>query len=267
MVLLCSPHLTRAVLIWFWLLSCNLLVQSAPLLRTIPAPDAPLPEEWDWTEETSSGWKHGIAVTSVKNQGGCWSDWAFAVAGNMEGQNFLVNKTLQELSAQQIVDCYGGCGWLWYQAYSMFDVLKETYHGLALAGNYPWFGTLSPYGCQTDPSLLYPGVEMSVFVEDFKWITGMKTETEIARGLVQYGPLAIGITDCDNLFGGYSGGVWDPSTWLGDTSHGVLLVGYGVDKKTGKSSGRSRTTWAKIGGRPGMINLQKHIDYAFLFPS
>ena len=50
-------------------------------------------------------WVTKGAVSSVKNQGQCGSNWAFAATGPLEAAYFLKGNPLTELSNQQLVDC------------------------------------------------------------------------------------------------------------------------------------------------------------------
>ena len=52
-------------------------------------------------------WRKNNAVTSVKYQGRCGSDWAFSAVGAMESGNKIANGILYTLSEQQLVDCAG----------------------------------------------------------------------------------------------------------------------------------------------------------------
>jgi C1A family cysteine protease len=52
-------------------------------------------------------WRKNNAVTSVKYQGKCGSDWAFSAVGAMESGNKIANGILYTLSEQQLVDCAG----------------------------------------------------------------------------------------------------------------------------------------------------------------
>ena len=49
-------------------------------------------------------------MTPVVNQGSCGSCYAFASVGSIESKIYINTGVLQELSAQQLVDCTRGFG-------------------------------------------------------------------------------------------------------------------------------------------------------------
>ena len=58
--------------------------------------------EWDWRNRHGKNW-----MTPVKNQGGCWSCWAFGAVGTLEAYiNLYYNKLLNyDLSEQELISC------------------------------------------------------------------------------------------------------------------------------------------------------------------
>ncbi len=59
-------------------------------------------EEWDWRDRHGKNW-----MTSVKNQAGCLSCWAFAAVGTLEAYiNLYYNRLLDyDLSEQELISC------------------------------------------------------------------------------------------------------------------------------------------------------------------
>jgi len=174
-------------------------------------PDIPLPDSHDWRDLG--------AVSPVKNQGMCGSCWAFSTAGNVEGQNKVVNGELISLSEQELVDCDSrdaGCnGGLMENAYK---TLLEI-GGLESEKDYGYDG--ADEACKFNRSKV--AVRVSGGVE-------MPTnETQMAQWLLKNGPIAVGLNAFAMQF--YFGGVSNPPSLLCSPSgidHGVLIVGFGV---------------------------------------
>ncbi|KAG7204056.1 hypothetical protein KM043_001912 [Ampulex compressa] len=154
-------------------------------------PDIELPNEFDW--------RHYNVVTPVKDQGQCGSCWAFSVTGNIEGLYAHKYGKLLSFSEQELIDCDKmdeGCnGGLPDTAYRAIEALG----GLETEADYP-------YDARDESN-----------------------ETDMAKWLVQNGPISIGINA--NAMQFYFGGVSHPFKVLcspKNLDHGVLIVGYGV---------------------------------------
>ncbi|CAN7940190.1 unnamed protein product, partial [Ixodes hexagonus] len=179
-----------------------------------PVP-GPLPDLFDWRDKG--------AVTEVKNQGACGSCWAFSATGNIEGQWFLARKKLLSLSEQELVDCDhvdSGCeGGYMGQA---FKAVIEM-GGLETESDYPYKGK--------DEKCEFNTTKSKVRIQSFVGLP--QNETELAYWLMQHGPISIGINA--NAMQFYFGGISHPWKFLcspKSIDHGVLLVGFGIDKRS-----------------------------------
>lgn len=184
-----------------------------------------LPESFDWREKG--------AVSSVKNQGGCGSCWAFSTVGNLEGQNFLKTGKMVDLSPQDLVDCSKDCssviihgknesvcnsgcngGWMWA---AMQTVQGDQ--GIDTEANYPYKGM--------DGTCAYTKTGALAAVQSYTCISD--DETQIQAELMARGPLSIAVNA--NRFQTYKFGVL---SCLGESKtaldHAILLVGWGVEK-------------------------------------
>ena len=91
----------------------------------------------------SVDWRDKGVVTPVKNQGNCGSCWSFSTTGAFEGAVAMKNKTLNNYSEQQLVDCcayakYGcqGCSGSWPE-WAM-EYVRDS--GIMLQKDYPYTG-------------------------------------------------------------------------------------------------------------------------------
>lgn len=198
-----------------------------------------IPASWDWSQKG--------AVTDVKDQGSCGSCWAFSTIQNIEGQNFIKNKLLIELSEQQLVDCDKideGCNGGYMQVAMQW--LAE-HGGVASEADYGYEG--SDGECKFTPSMSKVNVT--------GYFNVSSNETEIAQSLYELGPLSIGVVADPWQF--YLGGIANPWFCTGDIDHGVLLVGYGHGKGLLWEADYwlIKNSWGSGWGESGYIRLER----------
>lgn len=204
-----------------------------------------LPQSFDWREKG--------CVREVKDQGQCGSCWAFSATGSMEGAACAQLGEQVDLSEQQLVDCSGfegthGCEGGDMEAAFQFVVDN---HGLCSEKDYPY--TMEDDKCKHKCK---PVLHLKKFLE-----VPHRSEKALRAAIVKYGPVAVSI-EADQLpFQFYHEGVFDAScgSFL---DHGVLAVGYGTDKLSGKDYWIVKNSWGSKWGDHGYIKLARHMGQA-----
>jgi len=198
-----------------------------------------LPESVDWRES-------GIHVNPVKEQGTCGSCWAFSTIGSIESAFAIKTGSLPALSEQQLVHCSkgfgnGGCsgGFMEY-AYKY----AEKYP-LCTEEEYPYEGKDSK-ACEHSKcnSSLYK-------LQGFEDIES-NSKLSLYKTLNQQ-PVSIGVCAGNMAWQFYKKGVM--KKFCGDClDHGVVTVGYGVDKKKGDYI-IVRNSWGEKWGEQGYLRI------------
>lgn len=199
-----------------------------------------LPESFNWNDQG--------AVMPVKNQGSCGSCWAFSAVGNLEGLLFKKTKTLKGLSEQQLVDCDKkdqGCNGGFMD--DAFDYVNKA-GGIMSEDDYSYKGRGGK--CNFDKS------KVALTISGFLDVS--KNEDEIAQVLLENGPLSVAVNATPFQF--YFGGVFAPKKCNPEgLNHGVLLVGFGEEKKGGEVQKYwiIKNSWGTKWGEKGYIRLQR----------
>lgn len=247
-----------------------------PLKREVPK--ASSNDAFDWR-------KFG-AVTPVQDQGYAGTCWSFSTIGNIEGQWFLANNDLTDLSEEFLVDCDGStdevnghadCGIFGGWPYIAYDFVIGA-KGVPTEADYPYCAGDSCYPCMKGPVDLcgpppYPSCDkhLDECVSPFpfamqgqidSWTALDTDETAIAATLATLGPLSA-LFDATNLQF-YSSGVWEgyvsnPKLGCSQTSlnHAVLLVGYGTDTETGLDYWTVKNSWGVNFGEDGYFRIKR----------
>ncbi len=88
------------------------------------------------------------------------------------------------------------------------------------------------------------------------WAFIPKDEEDMKKALFKYGPLAGAINAWTLAF--YDGGIYEP--WFSilcpaTINHAIVIVGYGVDKETGKKFWKIKNSWGPEWGEEGYFRL------------
>jgi len=195
----------------------------------------------------SKDWRTA-AVTGVKNQLSCGSDWAFSITGALEGCLAIKYKNLTSFSEQQLIDCsdsYGNYGCSGGDMGSAFNYIQDQY--LCTESTYPYTGSDDGrcyFGCDrwatlTGTSDLTPGSEQNLL--DF----------------VQLQPISVAIDASQWSFMFYSSGVYyEPACNPTNLVHAALVVGYG--SISGNKTWIVKNSWGTDWGDEGYIYMSRN---------
>ena len=166
-------------------------------------------------------WRSKGAVTPVKNQGQCGSDWAFSATGAVEGWVVVSGKSLLSLSEQQLIDCdhtaetqgcNGGHPW------DAFEYIRTN--GIGIEASYPYTGR--------DGACRYNPANSVAKISGFERLPSRDEATLRAR--VDRQPVSV-VVDASGAFQAYKAGIFNGPCG-NEPKHAVLIVGYGDEGGT-----------------------------------
>jgi len=204
----------------------------------------------DWRSKENPLMK--VAVTSVKDQGGCGSCWSFSTAGAVEGAWAAGGNDLVSLSEQQLVSC---------------DKKDDACNG----GLMDWaFEYILDNGITSE--VIYPYVsgdgnvpvcdetkvkQVVATISDYIDVEPKKEDT--LENALNKGPVAIGIEADEYAFQSYRSGVLTGECGS-SLDHGVLAAGYGHDSDSNLDYWIVKNSWGASWGMNGYIYLERHIS-------
>ncbi|XP_029569887.1 cathepsin L1 isoform X2 [Salmo trutta] len=202
---------------------------------------------------TTMDWRDKGYVTSIKDQKGCGSCWAFSTTGSMEGQHYRKTNKLVSLSEQQLVDCSGefgnmGCmGGLMDQAFEYIKSLAPG--GLDTEDSYAYHA--EDKKCHYKPDSL--GATCTGYVD---MTSG--DESALQQAVATVGPVSVAIDAAHSSFQLYKSGVYDePDCSSDQLDHGVLAVGYGTSDD-GQDYWLVKNSWGLDWGDKGYIMMSRN---------
>ncbi|KAH7672352.1 Actinidain protein [Dioscorea alata] len=198
------------------------------------------------TTPDSIDWRDLGAVTPVKNQGGCYSCWAFATLATLEAINQINTGNLITLSEQQLVDCAK-------KSCDEGHYIHETYEyiinngGVDTDEDYPYIDKAAK--CDTTKEN-----KKTVSIDDYKLAT---QENEFAlKAVVAKQPAAVIVEAYERNFQLYKKGIF--TSYCGTkVDHAVTIVGY--DTASSIDYWIIKNSWGDFWGEAGYMRLERNI--------
>ena len=226
---------------------------EAYFAKILSNPTEPIPDEFDWRKVPGR-------VGPIGDQGKCGSDWAFATAGLLEGQEVVrnVSKTsVIALSEQQLVDCskrwnHGCRGGLVEDA--LIDI--QRFGGIESDKDYPYKGVNQK--CAFDK-------KKTVMTQDGYIYLPSCNEEIMKETVAKYGPVSIYLYATDN-FASYHSGVLDDHICTADFDVGadlnraLLVVGYGTDQEHHVNYWIVKNSLGPSFGEEGYIRIKRGVN-------
>ena len=188
-------------------------------------------------------------MTPIKDQAQCGSCWAFSAVAALEGAYKIATGKLVSLSEQQLVSCDttdDGCdGGLMDRA---FDWIERS-GGLCTEAAYKYTSGGGDSGtCKTTCD---PVATLTGYVD-----VAPGNETALMEAVAQR-PVSVAIEADQSVFQLYKGGVLSDVSCGDMVDHGVVVVGYGHDAKTGLDYWRIKNSWGTSWGEDGFGRLER----------
>ncbi|GAB6025603.1 Cathepsin L1 [Chamberlinius hualienensis] len=203
-----------------------------------------IPDEIDWRDTPGF-------VNPVRDQGDCKSAWAFAFAEIVEAHFRLSTNKSIVISVQEFVDCsYFACSTNYnYEAIMNSLRFQKENGGIASEVEYPYKG--SQQQCSYKPEMKKVEVINLAQIDPF-------TESTAEKSVVVNGPHFAPIDGQQKSFIFYKKGIYkDDECGHKESNHAVLIVGYGIDKATGKKFWILKNSWGTNWGEDGYIRLAR----------
>ncbi|KAJ3319832.1 hypothetical protein HDV06_005882 [Boothiomyces sp. JEL0866] len=204
------------------------------------------PSAWDWRN-------YGL-VTGVKNQNtaytNCNSCVMFAVAATYEAFGPMTGGNFQDLSAQQILDCYSQDANVCVDGSSLSYAFQNLMGGnqlaLSSASYYPY--TAYQSYCNT-PQSNFP-------LYGFSWGTG---ESQLLQQVYQQPVAALIDASCVE-FQYYYSGILSYTGCTNTPNHAVTIIGFGTDPYYGRYW-IGKNSWGTTWGEQGYFRFQMGYNY------
>ena len=199
-----------------------------------------LPGTLDWRNTNGKDW-----TTSIRNQAGCGSCWAFGTLGAVESRVKIMTGDASlspDYSEQELVSCAASNGCYGAYMYQPFNYMQNT--GVVEESVFPYTS-----GSGSIPAC--PGTINSAHHKITSWTT-LSGEANIKNALSR-GPITATFDVYDD-FRYYSGGVYEYISGSKLGSHAVTMIGWGQDEKG--TYWICKNSWGSAWGESGWFRIR-----------
>ncbi|KAF2070480.1 hypothetical protein CYY_008205 [Polysphondylium violaceum] len=210
-----------------------------------------LTENAKWVRPMNIDWRVWGFVSSVKDQGGCGSCYAFSAVGALESQYFRINQRMLDFSEQELVDCssiYGnsGCrgGWM----HNCFRYIQN--YGISLESSYPYEDKVSQ--CRAFGNKKEVKIQIYVMIPQHD-------ENALADAVATDGPVSVAYDASAREFMYYTKGIFfSESCNQKIVTHAVVAVGYGTEN--GVDYWILKNSWGANWGEQGYFRMKRNTE-------
>jgi len=200
----------------------------------------------------SFDWRDLGGCTSVKDQDGCGSCWAFGTVGSLECNILIHDHKEVDLSEQWLVSCNQNgwsCngGW-WAHDYFQWKTDRFNGTGAVLEEDFPYVARNVP----CDGPYPHP-----YLIDSWRFIgfsQGVAPTEKIKQAIMTYGPVSVACA-VTHAFGAYTGGVFNEDDPQAGINHAVVLVGWD-DNQGAEGVWFMRNSWGPGWGEDGYMRIE-----------
>ncbi|MGA1865131.1 MAG: C1 family peptidase [bacterium] len=203
----------------------------------------------------SFNWCDYGGCSSVKDQDGCGSCWAFGTVGPLECNIMIQGGPEKDLSEQYLVSCNcdgWNCsqgGWWAHDYHEWKSCYPETEPGAVLEADFPYVALDVPCGGSHAHNEL---------IDDWVYIgssSGTPSVSAIKQAILDYGPISAGVA-VTSRFQGYTGGIFNYNCIFCAVNHAIVLTGW-YDDPTVTNGGYwyLKNSWGTGWGESGYMRI------------